>query len=265
MANIIIPASKSITITDRFPKRNINQNYIKVGYQEKYHYVSYLFFDISNIPCNAIVSRAELVLFKMNNFYKDANKKFIIYQLNDYFSSFTTYNNPPTINKNIKKDFYPIISKVAVRMDVTNFILFWIKSKFSCSGILLDSKTNCSATKFGSSICEDSYLIPFIKVTFNHYKCNDDCNENCHHKKPTVRKVKVTGTVAPKSKYQAIVNVEVKRKGREHKDKYYVADEYDNSSSNTPLSIDKTYNIAIIPREKQGDSEKINFYGSYKE
>ena len=99
MGSIIIPASKSLTVTNKFPDENINANYIKVGYKQKFNYISYLFFDISSIPCNALVLNAELVLFKMDKFCENHSKKFIIYQLEDYFSSYTTYDNRLAPNK----------------------------------------------------------------------------------------------------------------------------------------------------------------------
>ena len=194
MGSIIIPASKSLTVTDKSPKENINANYIKVGYQLKFNYISYLFFDISSIPCNALVLNAELVLFKTDKFFENHCEKFIIYQLEGYFSSYTTYDNRPKINKDIKKVFYPFTSKVAVTVDITKFVSLWIKSERICTGIMIDSEPNCSFAKFGSAICNDGYIIPFIKVSFDCI-CKDCC-----YKKPTIREVEVTGDVEPESK-----------------------------------------------------------------
>ena len=128
---------------------------------------------------------------------------------------------------------------------------------------MLNGGTNCSFTKFGSSICNDSYIIPFIKVNFDGCICNEGCCEDCCHKRPNVREVEVTGAVAAESKYETIIDVEITRQASGIKDYYYVTDEYDNSLS-TPLYIDKTYKIAILPPENPGDTEEINLYGSYK-
>ena len=111
----------------------------------------------------------------------------------------------------------------------------------------------------------DSYIIPFIKVNFDGCACDEGCCKDCCHKKPTIKEVEVTGTVAAESKYVAVVDVEVTRQASGNKNNYYVTDEYDNSLSSQPIYIDKTYKIAILPKEKPGDSEKVNFYGSYKE
>jgi len=60
------------------------------------------------------------------------------------------------------------------------------------------------------------------------------------------------------------VKLEVTRAGSGQKDNYYVTDEYDNSLNNDSLHIDKTYNIAVIPKVQPGDIENVNLYGSYK-
>lgn len=258
MSNIIIPASKSLTVTNKSPKENINSNHIKVGYHQKFKYISYLFFDISSIPPNAKILSAKLVLFKTNNFYED-NKELVIYQLDDYFSSYTTYNNRPKVNKDIKENFSPFTSKISVTVDVTKFVLLWIKSKSICTGLMLAGDSNCSLSSFGSSISSDSYIIPFIEIKYKVY-CISCCDGEA-----TIREVNVTGTVAAESKYMSILNVEVKRDKSNKVENYYIADEYDNSSGVTPLKIDKNYKVVIIPKERKGDTEKVNLYGSYKE
>ena len=80
----------------------------------------------------------------------------------------------------------------------------------------------------------------------------------------TIKKVRVVGTVAEDSLYDAVVNIAVKRAISGHTDNYYVVDEYNNLLSGIPLYIDKIYNMAIIPKEATGDVETTNFYGSYK-
>lgn len=262
MANIIIPASKSLTVTSRFPFRGINENTIKIGHDRLYNYISYLSFDISSIPPNITVSKAELVLFKTDNFIDNKNIRYHIYPLNDYFSPFTNYNRRPSINRDIKKEFYPMTSKAAVTVDVTEFVSLWIKDKLPTTGIALlnDNSThyaNCcsSYAKFGSSMCPNSSLVPFIRIVFTPNICPE---------KPTIRQIYVTGEIGPESKYEAVIEAKVTRNSSNNIDNYYVTDEYDNSSSNKPLPIDKTYCIVINPRESEGDIEEINFYGSYK-
>lgn len=267
LSSILIPATKSLTVTDRFPNGNINKDTIVIGSDGKYNFISYLFFDVSSIPSNVSVSKAELVLFKINNFYNDSKKEFSIYPLIDYFSDYTTFNNCPNVDTKIKKKFNPLTSKVAVIVDLTKFVSLWVNNKQNNTGIALFDKKNSIFAEFGSAISKNNYLIPFINVSISpiNIKCNCCKNINCNRHVPTTKQIEVIGTVAPASKYEAIVNVGVTRSGSGHTDNYYVTDEYDNSLSGNPLFVDKTYNMAIIPEKKPGDVETVAFYGSYKE
>lgn len=279
MASLIIPASKSITITNKFPNENINTDRIKIGYDQSFKYISYLDFDISSIPTNIKILSAELTLFKTNNFYEDYYKRFVICQLENYFSSYTSYNNQPNINTYIKKVFHPITKDVSITINIKKFLLLWTEAKRICTGFMLASEPNCNISEFGSSNSHDNYIIPFIKLTFekrieeyskfyfsNNCNCTCTCTCNCDNRgKPSISEVNVTGTVASNSKYAAIVDVEVKRPNINKIDTYYVTDEYDNTNGNQPLHVNKTYKIAIVPKEGPNDSETVNFYGSYKE
>lgn len=299
MENIIIPSTKSLTLTNKIPDGNINGNNITVGNEGQYTYSSFLFFDISGIPSNAEISNAELILFKTDNFYNDNRKCIYIYPLLDYFSTYSTYNNPPEVTNIIEGKLYPLTSKISATTNITKIVSLWFKHAASNKGIILCKKNNNFITNFGSAICKDNYLTPFINVTYsikntvapheNHGKCKHECNhcsKNCTQMKviyypcqcccpptppvpptsvvPTIRQVQVVGTVAAYSIYLIIVTLEVTRSGTGNIDKYYVTDEYDNSTSSTPLAIDKTYDIAVIPPITLGDTETVNFAGSYK-
>lgn len=278
--SIIIPSTKSLTLTNKIPDGNINNDNITVGDDGVYTYSSLLFFDISTIPNNAEIANAKIVLFKTDNFYENKKKCIYIYPLFDSFSNYTTYKNPPKVNHLIEGILYPITSKISVTANVTKMVSLWFKNANSNRGIILCKKNNNFITNFGSAICRDSSLTPFIKVIYsikhttvipeNHtqmkviyYPCPCNCNPN--NGIPTPRQVKVIGTVAPMAIYEAIVKLVITRNGTGHTDNYYVTDEYDNSVSNTPLEIDKIYNIAVIPQVNPGDTENIAFYGAYKE
>lgn len=285
----MLPATKSLTLTNKLPDGNINDDYITVGSDGLYIYSCFLFFDISTIPNNANISNAQLVLFKTDNFYNDIRKCIYIYPLFDYFSTFTTYNNPPEVNHLIVGSLYPLTSKISATANLTKIVSLWVRNAASNKGIILCKKNNNFIANFGSAICMDSCLAPFIKVIYsikntnviheNHCNCKDRCDRDikviynpcpCYcppHPNPgvpTIRQVEVIGTVAPYSIYVAIVTLSVARSGSGHIDSYYVTDEYDNSTNSTPLAIDKFYNIAVIPQETLGDTETVNFYGSYK-
>lgn len=264
---MIIPASKSLTVTNKFPDQNINKDIIIAGRDEIYNYFSYLFFDISSLPSNVSISYAELVLFKTDNFYDDVRKTFGICPLRDYFSIYTTYNRHPKINDNILKIFYPFTSKVSVTVVLTSLVSSWVRDSSQNTGIMIFGENKNTLAKFGSSINDNSYLIPFLKVCFIPAACKMTCNKYYYYyyDNPPLKQVQVTGTVASDAKYEAVVNVEVQRNGSMHKDNYYVVDEYDNTSKNTPLHIDKTYTIPVVPKPSPGDTENTNVYGSYKE
>lgn len=317
MRSIIIPAIKSLTVTNKYPDKSFNEGVITVGSNDKYKYYSYLFFDISLIPCNIIISNAELVLFKVDEFYNDYTKKISISPLREHFSTYTTYNNAPDYDRHTTINFYPFTSKVSVRVNITTIISSWVKNKSNNNGIKLYEKNKDGIISFGSVKSDDDYLLPFIRVTYHHYLapctrgnygyyvspcirgyychnplnksikedctkkcvkickkelveilikiCREICKQNCHtHYNATTRQVRVTGTVAPFSIYLIIINLEVTRSGSGHKDNYYVCDQYGNSLNNASLSIDKTYNIAIIPKVQPFDTENVTLYGSYK-
>ncbi|MCB2343246.1 DNRLRE domain-containing protein [Clostridium estertheticum] len=287
MTSIIIPSTKSLTVTTKIPNGNINEKNITVGSDGLYTYSSFLFFDISKVPSNAEISNAELVLFKTDNFYNDNKKCIYIYPLFDYFSTFSTYNNPPEVNHIIQGSLYPLTSKISVTSNLTKIVSLWFRNALSNKGIILCKKNNDFITTFGSAICSDKYLTPFIKVVYRikntiiiHENRNpmkviySPCPCNCPSYPnppippappvPTIRKVEVTGIVAPFSIYIIIVTLSVTRSNTGHIDNYYVTDKYDNSASSTPLAIDNFYDIAVIPQENPGDTENISLSGSYK-
>lgn len=200
----------------------------------------------------------------MNDFYNDSMNEFSIYPLRDYFSSYTTFNNRPRVIKIIKREFYPIITNVAVTVNSTYFVASWLNNELTNTGISIITKNRNIMAEFGSSISTDTYLVPFIKVITNN-ECNKVKNPNCNSTGATIRRVRVIGTVGEDSQYDAVVNIGVKRGGSGITDNYYVADEYDNLLNSKPLYIDKIYNMAIIPKETSDDVETLSFYGAYKE
>ena len=293
MESIIIPSTKSLTLTNKIPNGNINKDNITVGYDGVYTYSSLLLFDISQIPNNAEIANAEIVLFKTDSFYENKKKCIYIYPLFDYFSNYTTYKNHPKVNHLIEGSLYPITSKISATANLTKIVSLWHNNVNSNRGIILCKKNNNFITNFGSAICEDSDLTPFIKVIYsikhtivipeNHTNHKNECDHNIENHTqmkviyypcpcscnpipgiPTTRQVKVIGIVSPMAIYEAIVNLVITRNGTGHTDNYYVTDEYDNSANNTPLAIDKIYNIDVIPQANPGDTENVAFYGSYK-
>ncbi|MBL4933553.1 DNRLRE domain-containing protein [Clostridium paridis] len=271
MSSLLIPATKSLTVTNRIPNGNINEDTILVGSDENFVYFSYLFFDTSVIPKDSCICSAELVLFKTNDFY-NSRKEFYISPLLDYFSSYTTFNNRPRVNTIIKATFYPVVSKVAATVDLTYFVSYWFKNNLANTSIILFTKEKDILTKFGSAVSSDPYLIPYLSIS--------TCPNVCPNKQKTINYyvppqpepkprsleyVDVSGTVAAESIYASVVNVKVTRAGTSNIDNYYVSHLYDNSLNLSDSSISATYTVAIVPPVQLGDTVEGAVFGSYKE
>lgn len=284
--NLIIPATKSLTVTNKFHSKGFKENTIEIGSDGKYKYYSYLLFDVSLIPHDASISYAELVLFKMSDFGNNNEKKFSIMPLRNHFGTSTTYKNKPDVDHKYKIDFYTAASKEEIKIDITSIVLLWIKNKLANKGIMLYGKKKDSFIQLGSSNCENEGFIPFIKVSYKHeshnrcYKedckqkwikiskiiCEEICKNDCNHtKNVTLIRVNVTGTVAPKSIYIIAIKVEITRADTGCRDKYYITKEYDNSTNTESYFVDKTYTIPVVPRKRSGDKEKATLYGAYRE
>jgi hypothetical protein len=192
---VLIPATKSLTVSNKIPNGNINNDTIIVGSDGNFVYHSYLFFDISAIPKDTPILSAELVLFKTNSFY-NSREVFYISPLSDHFSTYTTFNNRPFVNTVIKGGcFYPITTKVAVTANLTYFVSYWLKNKQATPSVMLYGRENNLIASFGSAISSDPYLIPFINVSFspppppkkyklinrqNECNCCDSCSRRCN-------------------------------------------------------------------------------------
>lgn len=284
--SLIIPATGSLTVTNKFPNQSFKNDILKVGTYGKYKYYSYLLFDISLIPHDVSILHAELVLFEMSDFGNNSEKKFSIIPLRNHFSTSTTYKNKPDVDHKYKIDFYTATSKAEITIDITSIILLWTKNKLDNKGILLYRKKKDSFIKLGSSNCENEGLIPFIKVSYKHESqdrcCKEDCKQkwieiskticeeicknNCKHKNNvTLIRVKVTGTVAPQSIYIIVIRLEITRADTGCKDKYYITKEYNNSANTESYFVDKTYTIPVVPPKKPGDKENVTLYGAYRE
>ncbi|EHJ00173.1 hypothetical protein CDLVIII_3615 [Clostridium sp. DL-VIII] len=178
MKSIILPAIKSLTITNKHPDKSINEDTISVGSDGEYEYYSYLFFDISSIPSNVIISTAKLTLFKVDNFFNDISKKISISPLYDYFSAYTTYNNPPDYDRYTIINFYPLTTNVSVTINIRTIVSSWIKNSLRNKGIILYGRKQAILASFGSVKSSDNYLVPFIVINYIPYSPN-----KCYEKK----------------------------------------------------------------------------------
>ncbi|OOM78460.1 DNRLRE domain-containing protein [Clostridium sp. BL-8] len=177
MKSITIPAIKSLTTTDKYPNKSFNEDTIKIGFDGEYNYYSYLFWDFSLIPPNVIISSAKLILFKADNFFNDVREKISISPLYDYFSPYTTYNNPPDYDRYTIINFYPLTTNVSVTVNIRTIVSSWLKNSLRNKGIILYGRNNNIFTSFGSVKSSDNYLVPFIVINYEPYSPNKYCEK----------------------------------------------------------------------------------------
>jgi hypothetical protein len=168
MPNINIIATKSITISSRFPNKTLNEEkVIIVGSKNKYIYYSFLFFDLSMIQ-SASIKSATLVLFKTDDYLLLPKSEFYIMPLLNPFSSFTTYNNRKSINvdKDLAVNFCPFVQDVSVQVDITAIVNNWLTHKLPNCGLVLGKhKSPYNEYIFGgSAYSKDNTIIPFINI-----------------------------------------------------------------------------------------------------
>lgn len=173
MNSIIIFGSKSLTLTDKMPNGSIMEDVIMLGHTISHSYKSYLFFDISPIPDNSSLVSAELTLFKTTDFYEDTNSVFKVFPLSEYFSSASTYNNPPKQNNYISKTGYQFTKKVAVNVDITRIVSEWLDGHIVNHGLIIKADRCAPLTCFGSAYNSDNTLIPMLRITYDLKCCEN--------------------------------------------------------------------------------------------
>lgn len=167
MANLVIPAKNSLTITDKNPRGNINSDTIFIGYSNNYFHASYLYFDTSSIPDNISLNAAHLVLFKYPVYPMGKNYNYMVYPLLDYFSTQTNYENPCLYDNTTQVSFYPFNNKIYLEIDITKIIELWNTNKLVNKGLILTTENyNSSLISFGSANVTDSTLKPFLRLNY---------------------------------------------------------------------------------------------------
>jgi hypothetical protein len=173
MPTISIPASKSLTLSNKIRNGNIKDQKIIVGSKEEYRYYSFLFFNTDIIPGDISLLSATLVLFKVGNPLCCPNQDLAIYSLAQEFSTSTTDANACHIESELEQVFSPFSFDVAVEVDITSLVKKWIYNKIINRGIMIKTmREKCqdkhilSYASFGSAYCKDKTLIPFIRVIY---------------------------------------------------------------------------------------------------
>lgn len=279
----MIPASKSLTLTDKIPNGNIQDYRIIVGCDGNFEYHGLLYFNISSLPNNIIATKAELTLFKCDSFHNDKSIEFIIYPIYDHFSLYTTYSRIPSADKFNGIKFYPMTSKSAVTIDITHIVSPWIKNASSNKGIMVSSIWNNSVASFGSALSTKQQIVPFITITYKHNDTTQNDKPHCNHdfhisvqivnshnpvtspvpSNPSLTEVTATGATERHSIFVVMIELVITRSNGTI-DKYYVSDEYINSTDES-LNINKTYSIPVVPALNTGDLvTSANIYGAYR-
>ncbi|MCH4201206.1 DNRLRE domain-containing protein [Clostridium tyrobutyricum] len=278
----MIPASKSLTLTDKIPNGNIQDCKMIVGCDGEFEYHSLLYFNISSLPNNIIVTKAELTLFKCDCFYDDKSAEFILYPIYDHFSLYTTYFRIPSTDKFSGTKFYPMISKSTIAIDITHIVSSWIKNISSNKGIMISNIWNNYIASFGSALAKKQHIVPFITIAYEHNSTEyaKNSKSHCSHDfhlsvqivnscnpiispNPSLTEVIATGTIEQHSIFVVIIELVVTRDNGTI-DKYYVSDEYINSTDE-PLNINKTYSIPVVPALNTCDLvTSANIYGAYR-
>lgn len=169
LATISVSATKSITISSKYPDKSFLGKEIVIGTRQKHRYYSFLFFDTSFVPADTILS-ATLVLFKVADFVFKPQVKFCIEPLLDPFSSYTTYKKLAitSVDKSSAIEFSPLIMNVGVKIDITSIVNRWLNHTLPNYGLLLSGSSinprESRCTSFGSAYHSDNTLIPYISI-----------------------------------------------------------------------------------------------------
>ena len=175
MSKILIPATKSITVSSKFPNRSFRKKIITIGFKKKYICNSCLFFDIGFIESNYVKS-AILTLFKTSDLFFINGIEFYVVPLLSPFSSITTYNDCQKVDSKLAVKFSPFIREIAVQIDITTIVNKWIDNTLPNYGLIIMGRRinlkESGCVSFGSAYNCDNTLIPLINI---NYKPNIFC------------------------------------------------------------------------------------------
>lgn len=170
-----ILCTKSLTVTDLYPDGNIQDDTLKVGFDGKNIYRSYLYFDIGNILENSIINFVILRIFIKKIVTCHTPITLYVQALKDEFNKCTTFNNQPEYNK--------IQIKINVNSDLRGWLDINITNLFcNCSdisenkGIIIRSNDwEKSLINFASNLTCNPAIIPRLYMDYSciHHKSND--------------------------------------------------------------------------------------------
>lgn len=242
MASLIIPGDKSITISNRKCceiKRNESIFVEDIHGSIK---KSYLFFNIDSIPANALISLAELVLFK-NCCNMQVNSLINVYPLKDDFSICTTYKIQPSIYEAYKKVGEVSINKISVEVDIIEIVKAWFDGTLINKGLSIEGDARITPLlSFGSTFTSDKYLMPILRVVYSCPCCNSQCDDGKSAYLPvTINYADYENPANYDDKCRLLIAIVVTVGSK----KYHISKEY----SYIPSQGTDVINVAYIPQE----------------
>lgn len=167
MSEIILRSKLALSVANYENGNNkVDKKIIFIGRDGRHNFRCLMFFDTSSIPANCTITKAELILFKVKDFYPTQDKKIKIHALLDYFSIKTTYNNIPAY-----ENFFveaPINNnKTTAEVNVKDIVARWVDGSLKNKGIILflneDKRSLMAFTSFRFPI---KYLRPLLRVVY---------------------------------------------------------------------------------------------------
>ncbi|EYE89498.1 hypothetical protein Q428_02430 [Fervidicella metallireducens AeB] len=160
-------STKSLTVSSKEPNGKITGQYILAGNDGCNKYRSYLYFDLSNLPCNVKILSAELSLYLVENYCVSKSNSVYIYGLKSDFGIFTSFNKQPLYDENyIIKEFKGIKSG-QLDIGISPLFLKWRRGMIINKGIYIQGREGVkSIAAFGSAYNKNYDLIPKIKVRY---------------------------------------------------------------------------------------------------
>lgn len=172
MANISVAATRSITVSSKFPNKSFQKQTITIGCRKGNTCYSYVFFDTGVVACDHVQS-ATLVLFKASDFFIADGITYYIMPVVSPFSSRTTYTSctPNDFDLRLAVEFCPPgREEVAVQIDVTTIVNRWLVNTLPNCGLVIagygarPGESGCIS--LGSAYSRDNTLIPVINMSY---------------------------------------------------------------------------------------------------
>lgn len=168
MAIIQIPASYSLTVSNRNKRRNKREKIMFVGNKHKSIFYSYLYFDLNAVPNGIPLKSATLLLFKVADFFCCPLVKFSVCPSVKQLCSFSGFEADLSVESAPKTEFLPFTREAAIEIDITAVVNKWLNNELANRGLVIKSNNyspylSC-VTAFGSAFSKDASLKPFIKL-----------------------------------------------------------------------------------------------------